>query len=386
MRRRDVIKGLAVAGGAAAVGCRDTRDAGQAKAQARAMTTKTESTVNPILGAGPLPPGVSPWRTQDPFLFCVHHADDYPRADGNFGPAASLEGRDMGQDFAGKDGWRMYHGQSVPGFPQHPHRGFETVTLARKGFIDHSDSLGAVARFGEGDVQWLTAGGGINHSEMFPLLDTEKDNPAELFQIWLNLPAKSKMVKAYFSMFWNQDIPRVKATDASGKQTEVTVIAGRLGDATPHAPPPDSWASEPGSEVAIWAIRMEPGASWTLPAGVEGLNRSLYFFRGSELTAAGRKIPARHQLDLRSDVDLSLVAGAEPIELLMLQGRPIKEPVVQYGPFVMNSREEIQQTLFDYQRTQFGGWKWDRPDPVHGKEPEHFARHPDGRIERPKQA
>ncbi|HXE76657.1 MAG TPA: pirin family protein, partial [Rhodanobacter sp.] len=84
-----------------------------------------------------------PWETIDPFLFCVYHDDAYPRANAQMGPAASLAGRDIGQDFSRKDGWSMYHGSTVPGFPPHPHRGFETVTIARKGLIDHSDSLGA---------------------------------------------------------------------------------------------------------------------------------------------------------------------------------------------------------------------------------------------------
>jgi redox-sensitive bicupin YhaK (pirin superfamily) len=86
-----------------------------------------------------------PWQPQDPFLFCVYHDDRYPAGNGKMGPAASLEGRNIGQDFEGKDGWRMYHGETVPGFPPHPHRGFETVTIVRKGLIDHSDSLGAAA-------------------------------------------------------------------------------------------------------------------------------------------------------------------------------------------------------------------------------------------------
>ena len=139
------------------------------------------------------------WATVDPFLFCVHHLDRYPQANEHMGPDASLEARDIGMDFAGADGWRMYHGSTVPGFPQHPHRGFETVTYVRQGVIDHSDSLGATARFGRGDVQWLTAGGGIVHAEMFPLLDRSGPNPCELFQIWLNLPAEDKMVDPYFT-------------------------------------------------------------------------------------------------------------------------------------------------------------------------------------------
>ncbi|HYN59579.1 MAG TPA: pirin family protein, partial [Rubrivivax sp.] len=149
-----------------------------------------------------------PWQTIDPFLFCVYHDDAYPRGNAQFGPDAPLDGRNLGQDFAGKDGWRMYHGLKVPGFPAHPHRGFETVTIVRRGLIDHSDSLGAAARFGGGDVQWLTAGRGIVHAEMFPLLDAGAPNPLELFQIWLNLPARNKMAEPHFKMLWSQDIPR----------------------------------------------------------------------------------------------------------------------------------------------------------------------------------
>ena len=110
---------------------------------------------DPVLQTVPL--GLH-WPTIDPFLFCAHHDDAYPAGNDHLGPDASLDGREIGMDFAGKDGWRMYHGDVVPGFPQHPHRGFETVTYVRKGLIDHSDSLGATARFGRGDVQWLTAG------------------------------------------------------------------------------------------------------------------------------------------------------------------------------------------------------------------------------------
>lgn len=318
------------------------------------------------------------WPTADPFLFCVHHDDHYPAGNELMGPAASLAGRNLGQDFEPKDGWRMYHGEKVPGFPPHPHRGFETVTIVRRGLIDHSDSLGAAARFGGGDVQWLTAGGGIVHAEMFPLLDRNAPNPLELFQIWLNLPAEDKMVPAHFSMFWNEAIPRHREPGV-----EVTVVAGPLGDVKASPPPPHSWAARPDSDVAIWTLKLDANARWTLPAAQPGTNRMLYFFKGSALRIGDRAIPAYHAVELTPDQPAPLQNGPDEAELLLLQGRPIKQPVVSYGPFVMSSQQEVRQAIADYQRTQFGGWPWPTQDPVHPREESRFARHGDGRIERP---
>ena len=332
-----------------------------------------------------------PWETIDPFLFCAYHDDAYPLGNAQMGPVASLAGRDMGQDFSRKDGWSMYHGRTVPGFPSHPHRGFETVTIVRKGLIDHSDSLGAAARFGGGDVQWLTAGKGVVHAEMFPLLDAAAPNPLELFQIWLNLPAASKMSAPHFTMFWSEDIPRHTDTDAQGHSTQVAVIAGRLQavDAalTALSPPPDSFAAQPDADVAIWTLRMAPGASWTLPpASGKGTRRSLYFFKGSAITIAGQAVNSHAALELQANAVVELVnQGADDAEFLMLQGRPIGEPVVQYGPFVMNTEAEIRQTLRDYQQTQFGGWPWDDDAPVHGHDTARFARHPSGYEVKPPQ-
>ena len=323
-----------------------------------------------------------PWQTIDPFLFCVHHNDAYPNGNANMWPDASLAGRDMGQDFGGKDGWSMYHGQTIPGFPSHPHRGFETVTITRAGLIDHSDSLGATARFGGGDVQWLTAGKGVVHCEMFPLLKTDQPNPAELFQIWLNLPARNKMVEPHFTMFWREDIARVLTQDGQGKTTEVACIAGTLGDAKGLPPPPDSWASQPGSDLAIWTIRMEPGARWILPAATgQGTRRMLYFFNGNALTIGAQAVPPGSAIELVTNQSVELAGGSEPTELLVLQGHPIGEPVVQYGPFVMNTKAEVQQAFEDYRATEFGGWPWPVTDPVHPREQGRFARHADGRVE-----
>jgi redox-sensitive bicupin YhaK (pirin superfamily) len=324
------------------------------------------------------------WPTVDPFLFCVHHVDHYPAGNDALGPAASLAGRDLGQDFAGVDGWRMYHGTTVPGFPQHPHRGFETVTYVRRGLIDHSDSLGATARFGRGDVQWLTAGRGIVHSEMFPLVERARDNPLELFQIWLNLPAANKLVDPYFTMLWDDELPRRRTTDDAGRTSEVTVIAGRLDGAEPPAPPPDSWASRPGSDVAIWHVVLASGARTQLPPAATGETvRMLYVFAGAT-TIGNAAIDAPTGVQVRPDGPVDLTAGPDGAEVLVLQGRPIGEPVAQYGPFVMNDRAGVEQAFADYRATGFGGWPFPADDPVHDRDADRFARLPDGSTTRPR--
>jgi redox-sensitive bicupin YhaK (pirin superfamily) len=276
----------------------------------------------------------------------------------------------------------MYHGDVVPGFPRHPHRGFETVTLARRGYIDHSDSLGATARFGHGDAQWMTAGRGVVHAEMFPLVQRDGPNPTELFQIWLNLPRADKMVEPHFTMLWSHRIPRVEMTDANGRRITVTVVAGRLGEHSAPPPPPNSWAARPEAEVAIWTIGLAPGASWTLPAAPETAERTLYFFEGTGLRVGPRPLADHVGLRLRRGASVELEnKGPARAELLLLQGRPIGDPVTQYGPFVMNSPAEIQQAMIDYRRTGFGGWPWSSDGPVHARDQGRFALHADGRRE-----
>lgn len=323
-----------------------------------------------------------PWVTQDPFLFCVHHEDFYPEGNDQMGPAASLEGRSLGQDFAlNKEGWRMYHGETVPGFPAHPHRGFETVTIATRGLIDHSDSLGAAGRFGNGDVQWMTAGRGVQHCEMFPLLSKEKKNPLELFQIWLNLPRAKKMAEPHFAMLWADSIPSFENRDSTGKKTTVKVVAGKIENTIAPDPAPNSWAADSTKDVAIWLISMEPGATWSLPPASAKANRSLYFFEGPSVTVDGREFTDHLALELKAESSMAIANGPKPSRLLLLQGIPINEPVVQYGPFVGNSKEDIQQAYADYQKDQFGGWPWPSHENVHPREQGRFAKYPDGRVE-----
>ncbi|MCE3295073.1 MAG: Pirin domain protein [Crocinitomicaceae bacterium] len=342
-------------------------------------SNETKEDMNPVINIKAL--GFQ-WETQDPFLFCVHHEDKFPKGNEVMGPdPTNFKGRHMGEDFIIKDGFRMYHGKTVPGFPGHPHRGFETITVVRQGLVDHADSLGAAGRYGDGDVQWMTAGKGVQHSEMFPLIHQDKENPMELFQIWLNLPKKHKMVEPHFKMLWRDSIPNYEHTDSAKKKTLVEVIAGSLEKHNAPAPPPDSWAADTNNEVAVWNIKMEAGTSWTLPKASKGVNRSIYFYEGSSLNLAGQEIEAYSAVDLKPEFDIPLKAGDQAVSILVLQGRPIGEQVIQYGPFVMNTKDEIKQAFEDYHETQFGGWPWPKFDQVHDRNKGRFAKHADGTLE-----
>lgn len=322
------------------------------------------------------------WPTQEPFLFCVHHRDLFPAGDKDLGVASeALQGREIGSDFELKNGFRMYHGDRVPGFPVHPHRGFETITIVRKGYVDHADSMGAAGRYGEGDVQWMTAGAGVQHSEMMPLLRQDQENLVELFQIWLNLPSKKKMVSPHFKMFWSEAIPKISLAEG---RVEVSVIAGEYDGVHSLKPPPDSWAVDPQNEVLILLVKIKDQGSMVLKRISDQTTRSIYFFKGQSLRVNGIHLGEKNGVFLNQPDELLIQADGGDNEFLLLQARAIGEPTVKYGPFVMNSKEEIIRTIHDYQKTEFGGWSWPRPDMVHGPGMERFARFPNGQIEKPK--
>ncbi|KAL7560898.1 hypothetical protein ACA910_008180 [Epithemia clementina (nom. ined.)] len=363
------------------------------------MTSSSSSSATnaAILRMEPLPSS-GPFPTMDPFLFCVYHKDMYP-------PAANAEmeapRRGNGMDFNPTAPYRMYHGDAIPGFPQHPHRGFETITATMEGLIDHADSVGNAGRYGAGDVQWMTAGGGVVHSEMFPLLRADQPNPLRFFQIWLNLPSKSKMVDPSFAMFWANDVPQYVSSkttsedDATSSSTStsttkitnkekknyVTLWAGReyWNSGLNNSPPPDSWAADPDNDVAIWHIVLQDkeGALTIPPAhGGKEINRCLFYVEGGNgaVTLNGTPLKQHSAIHLQADQEVVLQLQnassssssppSPPVEFLLLQGRPIAEPVVQHGPFVMNTQDEIMQAFSDYRATQFGGWPWPRDDMV----------------------
>ena len=329
----------------------------------------------PILKIEPLS---LPWKTQDPFIFCSYHYDLYPRGNDDLGPDSTLSGRNIGQDFSGKDGWSMYHGIKVPGFPAHPHSGFETVSIVSRGMADHSDSLGASGRFGEGDVQWLTSGKGVQHAEMFPLLNKDS-NPFEIFQLWLNLPKKSKKVDPYYKMLWSEDIPNLIEKDKDGKVSKINLVAGYYKNKVALPPTPDSWAADPDNHVQIWTIKMESDAVIIIPSAKADVTRSLYFYQGDSFAIGEREIRENHLIELDPSQEVQIKNGAKEGYFLFLQGRPINEPIIQYGPFVANTKEELQETIQEYRQTQFGGWPWASSDPVHDKSTGRFSKLPDGK-------
>jgi redox-sensitive bicupin YhaK (pirin superfamily) len=216
---------------------------------------------------------------------------------------------------------------------------------------------------------------------MFPLLNKDKENPLELFQIWLNLPRAKKFAEPHFAMLWNDAIPEFTSKDEKGKTTRVRVIAGSIDTIKAPDPAPNSWAVDAQHEVAIWTIQLEAGAEWRLPIASSTVNRSLYFYKGESVQVNEKNFSSHQAIELHADHEVVLKNGATESYLLLLQGKPIGEPVVQHGPFVMNTQQEIQQAMREYQQTEFGGWPWPSYEHVHPREKTRFAKYPDGTVE-----
>lgn len=298
-------------------------------------------------------------------------------------PIFDLNKKKSGEDFDLTAPWRMYYGDRIPGFPVHPHRGFETVTIVEKGYVDHTDSAGATGRYGEGDVQWMTAGRGMQHCEMFPMIHQDRENTLELFQIWLNLSGKNKMVEPYYQMHWHEDIPLVEEKDSEGRKTTVKIVAGSYKGIGALDPNRDSWAAEPKNHVAIWLIHLDPQAEFVIPSTVPEAGRMLYYFDGDTLLLEDTVIKKNTAAEAVAGEEIHLKNGNTRGKVLLLEGLPIEEPMAAYGPFVMNTAKEIEEAYADYRRDQFGGWPWDSPGPINPPDASRFARYDNGRIEYP---
>jgi redox-sensitive bicupin YhaK (pirin superfamily) len=229
----------------------------------------------------------------------------------------------------------------LAGFPAHPHRGFETVTYMLDGHMRHEDSFGNRGDLGPGDVQWMTAARGIIHSEM----PQQTEGRMRGFQLWINLPASEKMKPAAYRDIPAREIPTVTLPDG----TRVRVIAGKYADAAVGtvSGPIAGLSTSP----MYFDLRLPANAAVTVPTP-EGHNAFIYVYDGDAEVGdeAPRRLPHRSAGLLTPGPHVRVRAGAQGAGLLLLAGRPIGEPVVQYGPFVMNTREEIEQAVLDYQR------------------------------------
>jgi hypothetical protein len=215
---------------------------------------------------------------------------------------------------------------------------------------------------------------------MFPLLNKEGDNPLELFQIWLNLPRASKKVDPHFAMLWADEVPHYQTTDEQGNAISVRIISGKLGELEAPVVSPNSWAADPENQVGIWTIELAPGAEWTLPEASGGLKRDIHYYRGGTMKVDGQSVDVQHTIQLQADRPTKLVNGEQTSFLLLLQGRPINEPVVQHGPFVATTQGEIREAFLAYQEDEFGGWPWAKPDQTHGPDRGRFAKYADGKL------
>ena len=231
--------------------------------------------------------------------------------------------------------------QARRGVGQHPHRGFETVTIVYDGEVEHKDSAGNGGIIGPGDVQWMTAAGGILHEEYHSPAFARTGGPFRMVQLWVNLPAKDKMRPGGYQAISSADIPVVELPGGTGK---ARIIAGSLLGATGPA--------GTFTPINVWDVRLDPDADLTLPLP-EG-HTAMLVVLGGHLTVADTQALGEAEMLLlsREGGDVALHADGET-KLLVLTGAPIEEPIVGYGPFVMNSAAEIRKAIDDFNAGRF---------------------------------
>jgi len=228
----------------------------------------------------------------------------------------------------------------IAGFPEHPHRGFETVTYMLDGRMRHRDNHGNEGLLTPGSVQWMTAGRGLVHSEM----PEQESGRMRGFQLWVNLPARDKMTEPKYQEFAPDRIPQV----APAEGVAVKVIAGQVGEV--HGP-----IVQPATDPLYLDVELAPGRGWSyeLP---DGHNAFAYVFEGGLALGGGeaaREVARQELAVLGGGRGLRLQAGAEGARLIVVAGRPLHEPVARHGPFVMNTREQLMQAFIDYQEGRF---------------------------------
>lgn len=227
------------------------------------------------------------------------------------------------------------------GVGQHPHRGFETVTIVYKGELEHRDSTGAGGLIGPGDVQWMTAASGILHEEFHSEAFAKRGGTLEMVQLWVNLPARDKMVAPRYQTILDQSIPVIPLLGGSTLRLIAGEFEGRKGPALTFTP------------IDVWDLRLKREEPVILPL-VEGRTTALVILRGTVLVNGSDLVREAQTVLFDQAGDEVLLEANDEALVLLLSGEPIDEPIVGYGPFVMNSEAEIQQAVQDFQAGQFG--------------------------------
>jgi len=234
----------------------------------------------------------------------------------------------------------------IAGFPPHPHRGFETVTYMIDGHMRHEDHLGNVGELKSGGVQWMTAGHGVIHSEM----PQQESGRMRGFQLWVNLPAKEKMKPAAYRDIPAEKIPVVKLANGGS----VKIIAGRISiEGQDYAGPINSATGSMATDPLFIDLSLPPGGRHELMI-TPGHNAFVYAYEGNA-TIDGQTLPGQSAGILGDGEKVEITAGEKPLRLVLIAGKPLNEPVIQYGPFVMNTQAEIEQALQDYRQGQLTG-------------------------------
>ena len=318
------------------------------------------------------------WSGDDPFTFVSHHHDEYPHGNAQLAPPLELiSGRNLGRDYQERFGFRMYHGRVVPGFPMHAHWGYETLSIAEKGFVDHFDTEKNFGRYGNGDVQWTLATNRYEHCEMYPLLNQEENNPVHITQVMINIPLDRKNKDNLVNNVWAEDIPVIEDDGC-----KVTLYCGTYCNKSIYSPNPGSWATE-DNHVRIMKVELQPGKVFELESLPEGISRNVYFVSGKDADMDGTKVKPNLRFKMKTSTSLKITNGEEQSEFWVLEGRPIGEKQAAFGPVILSDLDEVRRSMDEIRIKEFQEWPWGVMDVTNPIDMGRELHRADGTVERP---
>lgn len=318
------------------------------------------------------------WSGDDPFTFVSHHHDEYPNGNAQMAPPLELiRGRNLGRDYQERYGFRMYHGRVVPGFPMHAHWGYETISIAEKGFVDHFDTEKNFGRYGNGDIQWTLASSRYEHCEMYPLLDQENNNPVHITQIMVNIPLDRKNKGNQVNNTWSESVPVFEKDGVT-----VTLYCGEYCGKSLYSPNEGSWATAENS-VRILKIVMQPGSVFELENLDSSVGRNLYYLSGKTIDMDGTQVKPNLRFKMKPSTDLKVMNGDDESEIWILEGKPIGEKQAAFGPVILKDLDTVRKSMNEIRINEFQEWPWGVMDVTNPMEMGRELHRPDGSVERP---